>query len=65
MATESINKQFDLIESEITSLKSMIINIAQQQNPKEILHLKGILKGISVTEEDIGGAKKSLFKAGM
>jgi len=30
--------------------------------PKKIISLKGILKGIKITEKDIKEAKKSLFK---
>lgn len=65
MVTEAINKKLDFIENEITSLKSIVIKVIQQQKPKKILHLKGILEGTSVTEKDIKKAKNSLFRVGM
>ena len=58
---EKINQKLDLIENEIINLKSIIISIIQQK-PKKILHLKGLLKGLSVNENEIKKAKKSLFK---
>lgn len=63
MVTESVNKKLDAIENEILSLKSMIIQTIQQK-PKLVLKIKGVLKGISVSKEDIEKAKKSLFKIG-
>ena len=59
-----INKKLDMIEDEIASLKSMIIKISQQPKSKKMLKLKGLLKGISISEEDIEEAKKSLLKVG-
>lgn len=58
---QSVNQKLNLIENEIINLKDIIINIIQQK-PKKILHLKRLLKGISISDEDIKKAKKSLFK---
>lgn len=59
-----VHKRLDTIEDEIISLKSMIIKISQQRKTNQIVHLKGVLKGMAVTKEDINEAKKSLFKVG-
>lgn len=58
------NRKFDMIEKEIDSLKAMIVKLSQNKKRNNIIKLEGALKGISVTEKEIGDAKKSLFKAG-
>lgn len=55
---ESIYKKLGKIESEIQSLKVLIF----PQKSKEVISLKGLLKGIKITEEEIEEAKRSLFK---
>ena len=62
MMQEEIYPELKKIENEIQNLKILIIKT--QQMPKQIISLKGMLKGITVTEEDIKKAKKSLFKFG-
>ena len=57
-----INKKLTLIEGEIKSLKSMVIKLSQSKTQNKILKLEGTLNGLSVTENDIENAKKSLFK---
>ena len=57
-----INKKLTLIEGEINSLKSMVIKLSQSKKQNKILKLEGTLNGLSVTENDIENAKKSLFK---
>jgi hypothetical protein len=44
-----------LIERELRNLKK---NIVPQ---KKILHLKGMMKGLKITDEEFENAKKSLF----
>jgi len=58
---QDIKQKLELIENELYNLKAIIIKITQQKT-KKILHLKGLLKGISINEEDIKKARKSLFK---
>lgn len=60
----NINKKLESLENEITNLKSMIIKLAQSPRQRDIVKLKGLLKGIGVDEEDIQEAKSSLFKTG-
>lgn len=62
MIQEEIYPELKKIENEIQNLKILILQT--QQMPKQIVPLKGMLKGITVTEEDIKEAKKSLFKFG-
>ena len=61
---QNMNKKLETIEDELYSLKSIIIRVIQQPEPKQILALKGLLKGIQVNEGDIEEAKKSLFNIG-
>lgn len=62
MKEEGIYPELKKIENEIQNLKILIIRT--QQMPKRVISLKGMLKGITVTEDDIEEAKKSLFKFG-
>lgn len=48
------------IESEIQVLKILVFQSIQL--PKQKASLKGLLKGITVSEKDIKEAKKLLFK---
>lgn len=61
--TATLNKtkyqqKLEELEKEILKLKKGGIF----EFPPKIISLKGILKGIKVTEEEIRNAKKSLFK---
>ena len=49
-------KKITLIERELRNLKKMIFP------QKKIVHLKGMMKGIKITEDEIKNAKKSLFR---
>ena len=60
--TNVMEKKLGEIESELYSLKSIILKLIQQPEQKKIVKLKGLLKGIKVTEQDIKQSKKSLFK---
>ena len=55
MQTEFLTKKIELLERELASLKS------EAKKPKHPVSLKGILKGVKITEEDIAEAKRSLF----
>mgnify|MGYP001595994387 CR=1 FL=1 len=59
-----INKKLELLENEVTDIKSMLIRLSQSPQNRKIVSLKGLLKGIKVEENDIEEAKRSLFKAG-
>ena len=65
MKSPSSNNSFDMlqkietIEKQVIDLKlSVLANLTA--SGKNVISLKGILKGIEVTEEDITVAKKSL-----
>ncbi|RLJ02786.1 MAG: hypothetical protein DRP10_00205 [Candidatus Aenigmatarchaeota archaeon] len=60
MKLEQIYPELEEIKNEIRSLKILIIQ--SRQTPKQIVSLRGALKGIKVSEEDIEEAKKSVFK---
>jgi len=51
-----INQKLDKIEEELNNLKAVIFDIIQK--PKKNIKLKGLLKGISISEKDIKEAKK-------
>lgn len=57
-----LGKKLENIESELYSLKSMVIKLMQQPGQNKVVKLKGLLKGITVNEKDIEEAKRSLFK---
>ena len=59
MDVQAIYPKLDVIENEIKSLKLLIL---QHQKPKKLVSLRGMLKGVKITEEDFEEAKKSLFK---
>lgn len=59
-----MEKKLESIESELKNLKSIVINLAQEPEHKKVVKLKGLLKGMIVSEEDIEESKKSLFKIG-
>ena len=64
MIKMDINKKLEMLENEVSDIKSMLIKLSQSPQDRKIVSLKGLLKGIEVDEEDIEGAKSSLFKAG-
>jgi hypothetical protein len=49
-------KKISGIEQEIRSLKRLLLS------RKRVVSLRGMLKGISITEDEIEDAKKSLFR---
>lgn len=62
MINNKIYPELQEIKHEIQSLKILIIKT--QQTPKQIVHLRGMLKGVRISEEDIEEAKEYLFKFG-
>ena len=59
-----VEKKLESIASELKNLKSIVINLSPQTEHKKVVKLKGLLKGINVSEDDIEEAKISLFKVG-
>ncbi|MDI6707565.1 MAG: hypothetical protein QMD21_07175 [Candidatus Thermoplasmatota archaeon] len=59
---ESVYEELNSVKKELNELKNMLIKIARPPLHRKIVSLKGLLKGISVKDEDIKEAKKSLFK---
>lgn len=56
MESKLAYKKITLIERELRNLKKMIIP------QKKIVHLKGMMKGLKITDEEFEDAKKSLFR---
>jgi len=52
--------KIETLEKEIVDLK---LTVLRKLTPtgKKVISLKGILKGVDVTEEDVTSAKKSLY----
>ncbi len=63
-STTEILQKIGNIEKEVMGLKlTLLKNLAP--SGKKVISLKGILKGIEITEEEISSSKKSLYsKAG-
>jgi hypothetical protein len=57
MKTKLAYKKISGIEQEIRSLKRLFLS------KKRVVSLRGMLKGILITEDEIEDAKKSLFRA--
>ncbi len=57
--TPDILHKIENIEKEVKDLKLTILKDLSPSG-KKIISVKGILKGVSVTEKDIASAKKSL-----
>ncbi|MBU1252575.1 MAG: hypothetical protein KJ905_02400 [Nanoarchaeota archaeon] len=49
------------LESELRSLKSLVITFSQSCEPKKVVEIKGLLDGVEVSEEDIEESIHSLF----
>ena len=71
MKTASIKNTADIlhkIESIEKEVKDLKLSVLKKLTPsgKKVIKLKGILRGIDITDEDIASAKKSLCsKEGM
>jgi len=59
-STVDILQKIEAIEKEVKDLKVSVLKKLAPTGQKAI-SLKGILKGIEVTDEDINSAKKSLY----
>ncbi len=58
--TVDILHKIETIEKEVMDLKLSVLKILTPSG-KKLISLKGIIKGLEVTEEDITAAKKSLY----
>ena len=58
MEQEFVAKRIESLENEIEKLKQWTL----PRRKKKIISLKGMLKGIKFTSEEIKEAKKSLFR---
>jgi len=59
MASEYVLARIQAIEQELADLKKVIVS--EIESPKKT-KLKGLWKGINVTDEDIDEAKHAIFK---
>jgi len=59
-STVDMLQKIETIEKEVMDLK---VSVLKQLTPtgKKVVSLKGILKNVDITEEDITSAKKSLY----
>ena len=53
-------QKIETIEKQVLDLKLSVLNNLTPTG-KNVISLKGILKGIDITEKDIATAKKSLY----
>ena len=58
MEQQFVTKRIATLEQEIHKLKTL----ADSSAKRKIVSLKGLFKGMQITEQDITDAKKSLFK---
>jgi len=59
---QPIYPKLDEIENEIQSLKVLILRTLEfREEAKQVVSLKGMLKGIKIDEKDFEGAERSLF----
>ncbi|MEW6069445.1 MAG: hypothetical protein AB1485_02395 [Candidatus Thermoplasmatota archaeon] len=63
VTVDAVYKELNSLKKELRELKDILIKATQFTLPKKIVSLKGILKGVSISDEDIKKAKKSLFKS--
>ena len=59
-STVDMLHKIEALEKDILDLKLTVIKSLSPSSPKTI-SLKGILKGVTISERDIAGAKKSLY----
>lgn len=59
-STVDVLHKIENIEKQVMDLK---LSVLKKMSPsgQKVISLKGILKGVSVTEQDIAAAKKSLY----
>jgi hypothetical protein len=59
MSDTALIERISKIEEELVELKTLL---AKNKESNQVLQLKGLLKGVHISEEDITKARKSLFK---
>ena len=59
-STVNMLHKIEAIEKQVTDLKLSVLNTMIPAE-KKVISLKGILKGINITEKDVSAAKKSLY----
>lgn len=59
--TRDMLYKIELIEKEIYSLKQSVLKEISSSGNKRVIKLRGILKGVKITDKDILSAKKSLY----
>jgi archaellum component FlaC len=59
-STADILQKIEAIEKDVKDLK---VSVLKKLTPtgKKVVSLKGILKGVEITDEDINSVKKSLY----
>ena len=57
MDTVLISKKIEALEEELQSLKTMVLGTPK----KKVVSLKGLVKGMKVTDQEFKDAKHSLF----
>ena len=63
MSTASLGKKVQWLEHEIDAIKGTLFQIySKSGHQKEAAKLKGALEGISVSEDELIKAKKTVFK---
>ncbi len=60
--TPDILHRIENIEKEVKDLKLSILRDLSPSG-KKVISLKGILKGVTITDQDIAAAKKTLFSS--
>lgn len=59
-STVDMLHKIEAIEKQVMDLKLSVLNKLTPSG-KKVISLKGILKGVDITEQDIATAKKSLY----
>ena len=59
-STANMLHKIEAIEKQVTDLKLSVLKTMTPSDQK-VISLKGILKGINITEKDITASKKSLY----
>ena len=62
ITTVDILHKIENIEKEVMDLKLSILKDLSPSG-KKVISLKGILKGVNITEQEIASAKKSLYSS--
>jgi hypothetical protein len=60
--TADILQKIESIEKEVKDLKLCVLKDLSPSG-KKVISLKGILKGVTITDQDIAAAKKNLFSS--